>query len=329
MKKIINFILLLFVSGIASAQVKAYVDTNNIGFADQTILHLQIKVPHKSRVFFPEFKGDTISDKIEIVESYPVDTIKKSPLILEKKYRITSFKDSIHTIPSLPVLVNRDTFYSNPLRIAVLPLRMDSTELAKIDTTQMVPIFGIKKTFDVKFTFKEFWLRFGRWILLALLVAILVILVLWIIKRYKENRPIKLLEKPKEPAHLIAFRRLEALKEKKLYEKSKIKEYYSELTDILRTYIEQRFRIQALERTSSEILADFKMRKIIDDEEFQMLKDVLTMADLAKFAKYYPSSDVGDKNFEETKIFIDKTKEEIVEQDNKNKETEANNQKED
>ncbi len=322
MKRLVILVSFLSLSLVGFSQVRAFLDTNVIAFANQTVLHVQVNNKNKTNVFFPEFKGDTIADKVEIVQSLPIDTVKTNPFIIEKKYIITSFEDSLRKIPALSVIVGKDTLLTKPLQFYVLPLKMDSTELAKLDTTQMIPIFGVKKPYGVKFTFKEFWLRFGRWILLGLLILLFVGVIVWIIIRYKNNKPIKLLEKPKEPAHIIAFRRLDELKEKKLFQNNKIKEFYSELTDILRAYIEQRFRIPAMERTSSEIITDFEIQKILENNELKELRALLNISDLAKFAKYRPTPDLCQNNFNQVRDFVDETKEE--EQEEKEEEQQEN-----
>ena len=313
MKKGLFFTVLMFVSFVAFSQVKAFLDTNVIDFANQTVLHVQVNNPNNDNVLFPKFENDTISDGIEIVESLLIDTFKTQPLIIEKKYIITSFEDSVRTISSLPVIVGKDTFWTEPLQLFVIPLQMDSTELSGLDTTQIIPTFDIKEPYDAKFTFIEFWLRFGRWIVIGLLFFAIIGFVVWLIVRYKNNKPIELLKKPKVPAHLIAFKRLEELKEKKLFQNNKTKEYYSELTDILRMYIELRFRIFALERTSNEIISDFKMTNKITKDKIKELQTLLNVSDLAKFAKYLPSQDVCQVNFDEVMSFVETTKEEIVE----------------
>ncbi|MBN2890465.1 MAG: hypothetical protein JXL97_01230 [Bacteroidales bacterium] len=287
--------------------IRAIVDTNIIEFANQTTLRIQVQADKSNNLFFPQFK-DTIGDGVEFVEEFPVDTINENPFTVEKAYTITSFKDSIRTIPQLPVIVNTDTIWTHQIQILVTPLNIDSSFVADLDTTQIIPIFGIKKPMDAPFTFKEFWLRFGRWILLALGIIALITVLYWVLYRIIKNQPIKILEKPKEPAHIIAFRKLEELKNKKIFEQENSKEYYSELTGILKTYIEHRFRIAAVEQTSTEILNSFNHIKLIDIEQFDALRAILNTADLAKFAKYNPLQNINETNFDLTYKFVDKTK---------------------
>ncbi len=321
MKRLILY-LTICISSISAfgqnTQIRAVVDTNIIEFANQTVLRLQVQTDGNSNISFPVF-DDTISKNIEIVEQYPVDTINKSPLTFEKAFLITSFEDSLQTIPALPVIINQDTLFTNPVNIFVIPFHIDSAEVAKIDTSQIIPIFDIKPPIDTPLTFKEFWLRYGKIIIILLIIIALIPFAIWLIKKLKSDEPLKILQKPKEPAHVIALRRLKSLKESELHKQDdKVKEFYSELTDIVRTYIEQRYDIPALERTSTEILDDFEKGRVLNSKLFNELRKLLNLADLAKFAKYMPSFDVNNGNLEMAFNFVEETKQIIQNLDNEN-----------
>ena len=323
-RKIYIILAILLISVGVEAQVDISADTNIVEFGYPVNIHLTVKT-NGQKVIFPQFKNGDITQNISIAKEQ-TDTIKKSPLTLQKTYSIVFFEDSIQTLPPMTVLVGKDTFMTAPLTFMVTSLKIDSTDLAKIDTTKVIPGIDVKQPLTVKFTFREFWIRFGRWIVIGLLILALIGVIIWLIIRYKNNKPVKILERPKEPPYVIALRRLEELKEKKLYQQGKIREYYSELTDILRTYIEQRFRIAALEQTSSEIINSFKIAKVIDDNQLELLKNLLRTADFAKFAKYKPTNDINEQNWNLTKEFIETTKQVPQEQDaNTEKQEETEN----
>ena len=290
-----------------SVKIAAVLDTNIIEFADQTMFRIQIQPGRNTEVLFPKFK-DTIGDGIEIVEYYEVDTINQNPFTLEKSFLITSFVDSIRNIPALPIIVDLDTLWTNQLQILVTSLDIDSATLATIDTNQFIPIFDIKKPFDAPFTFREFWERFGKWILIGLLVLLIIRVVLWQIKKLLDKKAERIFEKPKTPAHILAFKELNKLKNKKIFHQKNTKEFYTELTLIVRTYIEQRFKIPALENTSNEILTNFDTLRILNIEQFDELRILLNVADLAKFAKYKPLQNTNESNFDLAYSFVDKTK---------------------
>lgn len=306
MKRITYIIAILLISVGLYAQVDITADTNIVEFGYPVNIHLTVKA-NGQKVVFTQFKNGDITPNISIAKEQ-TDTVKKSPLTVQKTYSIVFFDDSVQTLPPMTVLVGKDTFMTAPLTFMVTSPKIDSTDLAKIDTTEIIPGIDVKEPLTVKFTFREFWLRFGRWIVLAFLILAVIAVIVWLIIRYKNNKPVKILERPKEPPYVIALRRLDELKEKKLYQQGLIKEYYSELTDILRTYIEQRFRIAALEQTSTEIINSFKIAKVIDDKQLELLQNLLRTADFAKFAKFKPTNDVNEQNWNLTKEFIENTK---------------------
>lgn len=311
MKKILTkiVVMLLIINNInAQNKINTTVDTNIIDFAEQTTFRITIQTNNTTNnIKFPNLK-DTLTKNIEIIKIYPIDTIKNSPLTLEKAIIITSFEDSMQTIPAIPIIINNDTIFTAPLQIFVKPLHIDSTELAKLDTNQTIPIFNNFSIFEKPLTFAEFWLRYAKHIIIAIIIITLLLIGIPIYKKFKHKKPIKILKKPLDPAHIIALRELKKLKQLKLSEKGKIKEYYSKLSEILKKYIEQRFYIKTLERTSTEILNDFEISKILKEKLLINLQKLLNIADLAKFAKYKPSQNSNIENYNLTEDFVNQTK---------------------
>lgn len=317
MKKILYFSLLfLAFFQVYSQKMEFWLDSTKIDFANQTFLRIKITTNQPVSVIFPYFE-DTICKNIEVVEISKTDTISKSPFVVQKNYLITSFKDSLQIIKPIPVVVNGDTVYTKPLQLWVLPLRPDSALLKTIDTNQVIRIFDIKPNFKPKFTFKEFWILYGKYILFVLLLAFVIWGIFYLSKKLVKNKKIQEIQKPKIPAHIIALKQIEILKEKKYIEQLKIKEYYSELSFILRQYIENRYLLPALERTSTEILQDFfVIKKEMTTNDYQILSMLLNIADMAKFAKFRPSEETSSKSIEMLKEFVNNTKIEIKNNEN-------------
>jgi hypothetical protein len=111
---------------------------------------------------------------------------------------------------------------------------------------------------------------------------------------------------PTRPAHEIALEKLEALRLKKLWQNDRSKEYYIELSDVVREYIEFRYGIMALELTTDETVRALQL-KGADAELIKSLKGMMQLADLAKFAKYRPMADENDRSFDIAKEFVTKT----------------------
>jgi hypothetical protein len=320
---ILAFVLLISGNLIAqdfSASVQ--LDTFQIEIGDQVYMKLNLVQEENLKVSFPKFKNQII-DGIDIVSMSDIDTVsrEKGKVFLRQNILITAFDDSLFNIPPLPFISGKDTVYTKSLSLDVQKLSMDSALLSKLDTTEMLPIFDIKAPIDTPWTFKEFWQYYGWYIIAFVLAVALFFIIRYIIKRYKENKPLFKPEKPKEPAHIIALRKLDNLKEKKLWQSGRAKEYYSELTYILREYLENRYKISALERTSHELIELLSHSKLMDKERIEEFRQIFSLGDLAKFAKFNPLPDENDLSMKNAYSIIDNTKiifEEKEDAENKN-----------
>jgi hypothetical protein len=273
MKKQILYIS-LFISAISFAQtpmVKAEIDTTYIRIGEQ--FQLKISVDETKNVIIPRIalKG------LEVVDSTRIDTIKNS---LIRRYILTGFDSGAFYIPQQQIFVKNQTYLTDSLLVNIASVAIDTTKVKKF------PIKSIKKE---PFTFDDF--KIYLYILLAI-IAIIGFWIYWfVIKKRKteEDTPTYRTLPPYEEAIL----KLNELDEKLLWQNNKIKEYYSELTEIVRGYIERELKVPALENTSDEILEmikDFKTSDTIETskETIDKLKDLLREADLVKFAKSKP-----------------------------------------
>jgi len=301
----------VFVSKLINAQeitVNAKLDTFQIEIGDQVYFKLNVVQPSDSYVIFPKFKNEII-DGIDIVSIGQIDTIQSvnKKLSLTQGYLITSFDDSLFNIPPFPFISGNDTTYSNSISFDVQMVSLDSATISKIDTNQVLKIFDVKSPIDTPWTFKEFLQNYYLYIIGFIALVLIGLLIHYIIKRRKENKPLFKISKPKEPAHIIALRSLNKLKQKKLWQADKEKAYYSELTYILREYLENRYEISALDRTSHELLELIKHSNIIEKERFTELSQILILGDLAKFAKFKPLPDENDLSLKNAFSIVENT----------------------
>ncbi|WP_036826289.1 hypothetical protein [Polaribacter sp. Hel1_85] len=267
--------LFLFVSSLAFAQqtpmVKAEIDTTNIRIGEQ--FNLKISVDETQNVILPklQLKG------LEIVDSTKTDTVKKS---LIRKYILTGFDSGAFYIPQQQIFVKNQAFLTDSLLVNVATIAIDTTKVKK---------FPIKSIKSEPLTFDDF--KIYIYILLAAL-AIIGFWIYWFVIRKRK-------EEEEEPTYRAlppfeeAIFRLNELDEKLLWQNNKVKEYYSELTEIVRGYIERELHVPALEKTTDEVLdmlKDFKNAETIQTSEdtIKKLKDLLQEADLVKFAKSKP-----------------------------------------
>jgi hypothetical protein len=273
MKKQI-FYILLFISTISFAQkpmVKAEIDTTSIRIGEQ--FQLKISVAETQNVIIPkiQLKG------LEVIDSTRIDTIKNS---LIRRYILTGFDSGAFYIPQQQIFVKNQAFLTDSLLINIATIAIDTLKVKKF------PIKSIKKE---PYTFDDF--RIYIYLILAIL-AIIGFWIYWFVIRKRketEDAPTYRTLPPFEEAIL----RLNELDEKLLWQNNKIKEYYSELTEIVRGYIERELKVPALENTTDEVLAmikDFKNADSIETskETIKKLKDLLQEADLVKFAKSKP-----------------------------------------
>ena len=161
--------------------------------------------------------------------------------------------------------------------------------------------------YDVKTFFSKFW-----WLILLIIVAGAIIF--YVIYRKKHGKsPIPMIKiKPERPAHEIAFEDLERIRNEKIWSRGQVKEYHVQLTDTIRTYIDNRYGIDAEQMTTSEILDMFNAAIPIDSDDKMRLRQMLELADSVKFAKFQPLQGDNDLSLRIAFDFVEHTKEIIV-----------------
>lgn len=295
----------------------AKIDTSKILIGEQIKLKIDVRYPAELKnnpahnILWPNL-NDTITKQIEIVEQSDIDTslsTDQKTILLSKTYVITSFDTGFVVIPPISFFNSLDTtrpFETQPLLIEV--------QTVAVDTTQEIK--DIKEPIDVPFTLKELLPYF-----IGGLIAIIIILliVLYFLKRKKKTTEVIEEVKIIEPPHVIALRKLEELHQKKLWQTGKSKEYHSEISEIIRWYIEERFHISALEQTTGEIL--LSIRSIALSLEIrEKLQQVLSLSDLVKFAKVQPLPQEHELSLQNAIDFIQFTKVEEVKEETKEQE---------
>ena len=280
--------------------VSASIDSTMLMIGDQTAMHLSVTQEANERVEMPVF-GETLQEGIEIVDRSAVDTttLPDGRLQLSQELTLTSFKDSLFAVAPIAVVSGGDTFWTEPMALNVIqPFEVDSS-LAITD------IKGIEKA-------PIYWWGILRWILLVLAVIGLFVGayygVLWYRKHFfkeEEGTEPELLR----PADEVALEKLDEIKAQKIWKDGKVKEYQTELTDVVREYIGRRFDVQSTEKTSDETLR--AMKPLIDKELFAKLSKMLQLADLVKFAKWHTTPDENEQALSTAYEFVNETKEVI------------------
>jgi len=239
---------------------------------------------------------------IEVLADFPVDTIAKEgdQVSLSKAYLLTSFDSGSYTIPEPRLLLLLKGAKADTIITELLHLRVNTIA---IDTTKAV-LRDIKPPMKAPITFSEIapWL-FGGIGFIALLA-----LVAWFIIRRIQNKPLLSIAKTQEPADVQAIRLLSNLRQEKLWQNNKFKQYHSNITEIIRVYIYRTQQINALEQTSEETLQSIRNQNIVTTENQTLLRTIFTVADLTKFAKYTPTSFENEESINFAETFVRNTK---------------------
>jgi hypothetical protein len=303
--KIGSLVLLLFLAVSANAQrikATASIDSTNILLGDQVKLFLEIDHPKTVEVTFPNVP-DTLIKYIEVLDRSEIDTFESNEETFQKQiqsFLITSFDSGSYRIPPFWFKIDLDgRLDSIPTNGVTL-----NVHTMAIDTTRGPT--DIKYPYDAPVTLKEVI----PYILGGILILAILFFIFYAIKRKKNNKPIFVIpRKPKEPAHIIALRELDRIKQEKLWQQGKTKQFYSEITETLRKYIEDRYGIPAMEQTSDETLDSFKYRRdLLKEKTLENLSRILKLADLVKFAKYRTTPDDDNMTLVNAYFFVNDTK---------------------
>nr|WP_243878517.1 BatD family protein [Winogradskyella sp. DF17] len=278
--KNITFVLgcLLFLISLSlQGQVRSEVDTTTIRIGEQIKFKIEVEADSSALVIFPE--GQTFLP-LEAVEATEVDSLRKeSNIIFSRIYKLTQFDSGYYTIPTQKILVGDNTLFTDSLRIRVNAIEVDTTKQK---------LYDIKPIIEVDKSSGNWW----KWLLLIFLVlGIIAFIIYWFIWRKKP------LTEEEEIASLPPYDRaklaIDKLDEKGFLRSLKLKDYYSELTFIIRKYLDEKVYDHALESTTDELITRLQLLK--DGNQFPFTKEtisnigsILKRADLVKFAKSAP-----------------------------------------
>ena len=272
LRALLLVVLFFSLSSVAFAQeVKVKVDTTNIRIGEQ--FNFQISVNDTANVIIPKLEN---LKGLEIVEDIPTDTLDKN---LIKKYLLTSFDSGAYYIPSQQVFIRNRAYITDSILINVATVAIDTTK------QKMFPIKAIQSE---PFTFDDFK-PYIIWIVLALL---LIAGLIYYLKTRKKKEVVEKKVVAAIPAFEEALAKLKELDEKLLWQNNKVKQYYTELTDIIQHYLGRDVEIPTAELTSSEIIelveTQNDSRKLgIERDTLKNLGLLFKNADLVKFAKLF------------------------------------------
>jgi len=279
--------------------VTSELSSDSLMIGDQIIYTLRVDANDQVEFTMPILR-DTLGKQLELL-SLPVSdtTHTEGRRTVSQSYLVTGFEAGMQVVPAQEVIFTsgnlKDTARSMPLMIQVYEPVVDTTQAIK----------PIKPPLNTPLIIREIlpWLAAGLGGLLVLILGGV------LLRRYlqKKRHPEEYEARTLEPAHIIAFRELDKLKAEKIWEKGEVKQFYTSLTEITRTYIERQYGIPAMESTTEEILQAFRRSNPEDSLLDEILQELLQLADLVKFAKEDPLPVHNQTNLNNAYIFVQKT----------------------
>ena len=337
LRYIIIYVSALLAGGMAVAQstptITSHISADTVMIGDRVTLTIEVDADVMQHIVFPTFDftqnapegAEQQEPSIEVINDFAPDTVSKEGrrVRLCKRYEMAVYDEGIYKLGKAQALyVDKnivDTLFAErEEELFVKTFQIDST---------MTTVRDLKPQMTLKLRFAEF----GGYLGIALAVALLLAGVIYLLVRYLHKRGKHLSDlfkpAPPVPAHIVAIEALEKLRNEKLWQNNKHKEYYSGLSDILRTYLAGRFEVGAMEMTTDEI-SDALREVDIEHKSKMDLLSVLRDADLVKFAKATPEANDNELAYDKAFYFVENTKPvEVVEEEDEPTKNEKEEQK--
>lgn len=293
-KRVGLIFIFLFFASFTFSQVKSKVsvDSTNYLVGDYINYLVELSAPKNVEFFFPSIKDSL--NKLDFVEQLPLQKKEENGKnIFLYHFILTGFDSGAASIPSylIPYKTKNDTAFStittDSINLVIHTLPVDTTKEAR----------DIKEPIVIPFN----WLQLLLWILgIALVVALLYFVYKKYFKRKEHDEQISEVQ---VPPYEIALNALGELETKKLWQSGKVKEYHTEITEIIRSYFEKRFSLPALELTTDETLEVLK-RKSETAEIIPLTKEFLQNADMVKFAKFVPLNEINEAMIKQARQIV-------------------------
>lgn len=294
----------------ADVNFSAKLDSSTLLMGNQTLIHLEIQQDASQRgqvIDEPNVASDGV---VEITKGVEFGGVVRNDTIsldagrkqINRDYVIQSFDPGVYTIPPFRYVIGVDTFKSKSLTLTVVPVKLDSADLATdtIKTFAEIERVELELSDRIPDTVKNYWY-------LWLILIIIALGLIWLLFKYRSKGKTIFVIKKVLPPYELAKQKLDKLKLNGLCKAGHEKDYYTELTDILREYLAGRYKINAQEMTTSQIIEAIKENHEIAVINID-LGFVLQVADFVKFAKVLPSDEENIKSYETVVDFVETTK---------------------
>ena len=303
-KHFVVFFMMFFIVFFNSSfgqQIKSAIDSTSIQIGEEIKLKLSVEVEATDLVVFPETKTVGL---LEVIASYKIDTLKnKQKYILNKEYGLTQFDSGHYTIPQQKIIINSKTFLSDSILVEVRDVAVDTTKQKLFD---IKPVIDVEKPSE----------GFPIWIVYVLVGLMFLGAVLYLVffRKTKAEREAE----NKLPPFEEALQNLTKLDSEGLLASNEYKKYYSELTEVLKKYLDEKVYDNALESTSEELITQLELLRDsgklpISKEAIVKLNKVLQTSDLVKFAKSQPDEGTAKVDRDTIENMLRETKQAIPE----------------
>lgn len=305
MRSLVTIAILAISCFVFGQEAKISLDRSAMRIGEQTVLHLSFTYQNPNGtalIVWPAYETN-LTDEIEIVKKSIDQEIlidsATSTFQREQNLVITVFEEGKYVIPSQEIKMGDSTYYTNTLDLMIETVEVDTSK----GITDIKPIYTLDYPLSER---ASDWVK-SNWNWIILVLALILGFFIW---RYFWKKPVVEIEEEEEiiPAHILALDALKKLLAEEGWKNKEKKLYYSELTDTIRTYLENRFSIHAMEKTTREIISELKSATISESDK-EYLKMILKEADMVKFAKFTPSEDDAFAYLNKSIDFVNRTKE--------------------
>lgn len=281
--------------------IKAKMDSATVLMGKLTALHIEVSQDKQAVGHFVAETADTLTSSVEIAFKTAGDTtdLGNNRIQINRDFVLQAFDSGQYVLPPIQYVMGTDTFITNPLSLKVMPVAVDSLKTVHdYKPVEDVPF----RLFDYVPDFiSDYW-----WV--YLLIAIILLAGLFVYYKWLRKGQIPLMPKKKVlPPYEEAIAKLEVLSAKQLWQSGQAKAYFTELTDILRVYIDRRFGINAVEMTSTQII-DQLYKNAETKLVHEQVSKILEIADYVKFANMMPLPDDNELAFRRAVNFVNDTK---------------------
>lgn len=277
--------------------VKASLEPADILIGEQSKFKLELIQPNSEKVSWPQF-ADTLATNVQILEKLKTDTteIPDGRISITTEYLVSSYDSGFYYIPEFVFETATEKVVSNPVGLTVNTVQVNE---------QTDDIHAEKDIMSAPFS----WVELAQWSGIGLAIILIIAIVVLLLMRFVFKKKVSILPEEPEvilPAHVVALKKLEQIKTEKIWQQGQIKQFYTELTDVIREYLSGAYGINAMEMTTDEIVALVKKNKDLDEIRV-VLKEMLELSDLVKFAKFIPLENENEKAVLDAFMIVEKT----------------------